>query len=163
MRGVEWAAGLFEGEGSIVISYTPNRRVHLTLEMTDEDVVCEFVRIMGGKVYSYPAKQDGWKPSFRWRTSHARKVERALNMFIPYFGERRRAKALEGLECIKGIGILKTHCIHGHPFSPENTAIVKQYRSGKKRRRCRTCHNRGVEAYRARKSERNITQTSQKT
>jgi hypothetical protein len=30
----------------------------------------------------------------------------------------------------------KTHCIHGHAFTPENTIV----RGG--HRRCRTCHNR---------------------
>jgi hypothetical protein len=38
----------------------------------------------------------------------------------------------------------KTHCIHGHPFTPENT-----YTTGG-RRRCKTCHRATMAAYNAR-------------
>src|SRR5204863_5270925 len=34
---------------------------------------------------------------------------------------------------------LKTHCPQGHPYSPENTYLVKRGDNGKIRRRCRTC------------------------
>lgn len=36
---------------------------------------------------------------------------------------------------------LKTHCLHGHEFTPENTGVVKGGR------RCRTCHTNRQKAY----------------
>jgi hypothetical protein len=36
-----------------------------------------------------------------------------------------------------GVNGRKTHCIHGHEFTPENTLIVK--RDERRRRRCRAC------------------------
>lgn len=43
----------------------------------------------------------------------------------------------------------KTYCIHGHPFSDENT-----YRPPSGGRYCRTCLNAGYRAYRKRRAER---------
>lgn len=35
---------------------------------------------------------------------------------------------------------LKTHCMHGHPFTPENTQLLKALRhDGQPQRRCREC------------------------
>lgn len=33
----------------------------------------------------------------------------------------------------------KTHCLRGHPFSPDNTTIIRRA-GGKCDRRCKTCH-----------------------
>lgn len=40
----------------------------------------------------------------------------------------------------------KTHCIHGHEFTPENTYVFDGHR------RCRACHRRDASAYRQRKA-----------
>jgi len=48
-----------------------------------------------------------------------------------------------------GINRSKTHCKHGHPFSPENTYISTNKRKGTKHRACRECHRiRSRERYR---------------
>jgi hypothetical protein len=43
-----WAAGLFEGEGSIVLC---NGRVRLQLRMCDDEPVRRLPKILGGRVY----------------------------------------------------------------------------------------------------------------
>jgi hypothetical protein len=93
---VAWAAGLFEGEGSITMS---GRYVHLQLSSTDEDVVwrfCEIVR--AGRVYG-PYTQDctdGYrrKPFWMWVCTglDARPVFR---MMMPWLGSRRLARGRE--------------------------------------------------------------------
>lgn len=48
-----------------------------------------------------------------------------------------------------GINARKTHCIHGHEFTPENTYVTK-----KGQRYCRACQRRRDEAYRQRRRAR---------
>lgn len=45
----------------------------------------------------------------------------------------RRARRANGL-------YLKTHCIHGHEYTPENTVVVKAKPGYANSRRCKTCH-----------------------
>lgn len=44
-----------------------------------------------------------------------------------------------------------THCIHGHPFTPDNTGLTKR----KGQRVCLICHRRRCAAYLAKKESRN--------
>src|SRR5687768_13206669 len=92
---VAWAAGLFEGEGSII----PSRR-RLSLEMTDEEVVRRFVAIVGhGNVHEVVRKnrvnRDQHHTVYKWESGQWAATERITLAFLPYFGLRRRAKAYE--------------------------------------------------------------------
>lgn len=54
-----------------------------------------------------------------------------------------RENMLRGVGTIAAVNAAKTHCPHGHPYSPENTAV---WADGQ--RRCRACRNaRHREAY----------------
>jgi hypothetical protein len=104
MSETAWAAGLFEGEGSITHSLPvlakPGRRLaQLSMGSTDLDVLARFRDAVGfGKVYG-PYKTNGRntpagrKPIYQWRISRINEVQTVLRMFWPYLGERRRAKA----------------------------------------------------------------------
>lgn len=55
--------------------------------------------------------------------------------------------------CLRGMSFAavnarKTHCIHGHPFTPENV-----YRQGGKRRQCRACNRQAVKRYTMRRTK----------
>lgn len=43
----------------------------------------------------------------------------------------------------------KTHCVHGHEFSPENTAVYTSARTGRPYRVCRTCSRNAAARHRA--------------
>ena len=106
-----WAAGLFEGEGSIVWTSVPNKnkgkgsrytRMQLSLHSTDKDVVVRFANAVGvGSVqgpYRYPTKDvPNRKPSWYWAVASHEPAQAALAMFWPWLGLRRRAKAKEVL------------------------------------------------------------------
>lgn len=49
----------------------------------------------------------------------------------------------------------KTHCKHGHEFTPENTATARR-KNGKMRRECVTCRRRLVNAYNRRRRSANL-------
>lgn len=98
MSDREWAAGLFEGEGSI----SPLRRgehtyPNLQLAMTDEDVVARFVAAVGvgrmrGPYGPYESKDGSVrKPAWQWSASgvNARAI---MAWMLPLLGARRRAR-----------------------------------------------------------------------
>ena len=94
-----WAAGLFEGEGSIV-QYNNGGRpyLRLALRMTDEDVVRHFAVVANESVLGpYDHQQnDGHvrKPVWVCHVNGTR-AARVLELFWPYLGSRRRARATE--------------------------------------------------------------------
>lgn len=89
-----WAAGLFEGEGCISIV---GRRVQLSLNMTDEDVVRRLHCVVGvGAVYGpLQPRMAHYKPQWRWTVSSRADVALVLSMFWPWLGDRRKTKARE--------------------------------------------------------------------
>lgn len=103
MCSIEWAAGLFEGEGCITTG-VDNRangktRHHLRLQLgsTDEDVVRRFHKIVGlgsvGGPYA-DVRKPQYKPTWRWSASY-KQAGLALAKMLPYLGERRVARAAE--------------------------------------------------------------------
>lgn len=103
-RSVAWAAGLFEGEGSITIR-TPRKanrekkpQVQLQLASTDADTIPAFQATLGvGKVYGpYGPYQKNRQAHWRW-DAYGDEAKKALQQMLPYLFSRRRAKAEEAL------------------------------------------------------------------
>ena len=93
-----WAAGLFEGEGCIGTRSGARAQVRLIIAMTDGDVVEKFHQIVGIGTLRGPIEKGGVrKPVWIWQV-HGRKMIPLLEAFLPHFGHRRKAKALEALE-----------------------------------------------------------------
>lgn len=95
-----WAAGLFEGEGSIQRQSVT--RWQLTLSSTDVDVLLAFAKVVGcGKAYGpYDQKNrrvDGGpcKPYWRWVCSDKQGILTVAKRLMPYLGERRAGRMLE--------------------------------------------------------------------
>jgi hypothetical protein len=94
-----WLAGLFEGEGSVWITYrkdgTP--RVHCRITMTDEDVIRKAHDIAGvGNVHG-PYIKEEHKPKWEWLVGRREDITSILTRLLPYMGERRTAKMQECL------------------------------------------------------------------
>lgn len=102
MKTIEWAAGLFEGEGCITTADN-GRYTSLQLEMTDEDIVDEFAKLMGYGNVRYKIRKDHpeWKPTYRWTCQKKDEVVRILDLLLPYLGLRRGYKALNCLDNIE--------------------------------------------------------------
>jgi len=103
---ISWAAGLFEGEGSIgILTNRQGLREHcyprLQLQMADEDVVLKFWEVIGrkGSICNKKPYKKGYKSLFQWATSNRIDCEDIIELFWPYLGERRRLQAIKaGLE-----------------------------------------------------------------
>ena len=91
---IEWAVGLFEGEGSI---FRDKRGSSWTLQlrMTDRDIVQRFADTLkcGTKVHdesNQPRRiRTNRKPCYRWTCTKKADVKRILELFLPYLGHRR--------------------------------------------------------------------------
>ena len=86
--GVEWAAGLFEGEGTACLD--KNGYPVLAIHMTDEDVLLHFLEVVGlGRINGpYTYTNPKYKPYWTWHASCDDAKDVAL-MFVPYLGMRR--------------------------------------------------------------------------
>ncbi len=94
---IEWAAGLFEGEGCITTRGKGYDR--LCLKMTDKDVVEKFhSTVQVGQVIFIPTKNPKWKDAWQWQCQKRSDVYFVLNKFLPYLGNRRAFKALNVLD-----------------------------------------------------------------
>lgn len=103
---IEWAAGLFEGEDSIVCYKLRNRkdsiRTQLTLSSTDKDVVEKFIEIVNcGKLNGpYDGKKEGYKERYDWYVQNQRDCLYVLIQLYPFLCSRRKQKADEMIALI---------------------------------------------------------------
>ena len=125
-ENVAWAAGLFEGEGCIrwVQNRPGSRRLYVRLHvnMTDRDVLERFRAIVGGGIIFGPyasAKPSGEpaKDVWKWSATRSQDVARILSLFMPYFGERRFAKAEKAFSILADVKSRK-------PYAPRQKAEV---------------------------------------
>jgi hypothetical protein len=94
-----WAAGLFEGEGSIV---TRSGRVHLQLKMCDRRTVERFSHAVGtngrmlGPYENRSGQRDGYprQPFYVW-TTRVGETREILGILWPWLSDHRQARALE--------------------------------------------------------------------
>lgn len=104
MHSVEWAAGLFEGEGCITDNTNQygSKYPYLRLCMKDKDVVERFASALGvGKIRPRKQQKDHWSPMWDWYVCKRADVRKVLIAFLPYLGERRAYRALNALDDIE--------------------------------------------------------------
>jgi hypothetical protein len=98
---VAWAAGLFEGEGTVFYSLKSGYSV--SLASTDLDVVERFAAVVGfGRVSdarrpSGATSKSHWRDVYEWRATRRAHVEQLHALIGDYLGNRRTAKFEEVL------------------------------------------------------------------
>lgn len=98
-----WAAGLFEGEGTVMVSMPWGRMVNpqlqLSLSSTDFDVLDRFADWAGrGTVCFLEPRKSHHKRQKRWGARDALDVVLVIERLLPFMGERRGSKMIEVLE-----------------------------------------------------------------
>lgn len=93
-RGVEWLAGLYEGEGTLTRGRDGGvERWNLSINSTDQDVIREARKISGvGHVTFVPARQAHWKDQWCWRVSKRDDIAHVCSILLPYLCSRRLAR-----------------------------------------------------------------------
>lgn len=108
-----YAAGLFEGEGSLHVQHrSDNSRSPIAvmkISMTDEDVVRKFHEIVGVGSVGGPwadKRSESYKPIWRW-TTYGSKAKALCGQLWPWLGQRRRERITQVF------GELDDRVIHG--------------------------------------------------
>lgn len=101
LQKIAWAAGLFEGEGTIVISKEKTKakagNIDLALSSVDKDVIDRFYSYMGcGAVYGPYQYGTNRQPFYRWMAYNSQAIL-VLKLFIPWFCTRRSKRAKEAI------------------------------------------------------------------
>lgn len=97
-ENIAWAAGLWEGEGSL-FWHTANNGPRMQMSSTDLDVLERFLAVVEcGRVYGpYVKAAPARLPRYDWITGGQVKTRRLCAAFWPFLGQRRRAKVVEVL------------------------------------------------------------------
>lgn len=108
MRSVDWAAGLFEGEGCFVLR--KNRYPGAAMTMTDEDVVRSFHETVGaGRVYGpFTYLNPKWKPYWKWTTTNVQDFLTVAERLGPLLADRRSARLAELMAVLRDRPVLPT-------------------------------------------------------
>jgi hypothetical protein len=149
-----WAAGLFDGEGSIFVSSHRGRpdcvTLSLAIQMTEVDPIERFASIFGLK-HRFAGLTKTEKEIWTVTTSTESKVKEIFKALYPYLSEHKR---IQGDKAIKARDDYtsqsswhnKEICKHGHKMTEENTYIDKRgYNT------CRACRNKNQKQYSLRK------------
>jgi hypothetical protein len=95
-----WFIGLFEGEGTIVVHRTRRwNYLHMAISMTDEDVVRQAQKVVGGNVNGPsrpPSLGAHCKSVWRWQIN-GHEAHQLLMKMLPHLHSRRKNKAMEVL------------------------------------------------------------------
>ncbi len=105
---IAWAAGLFEGKGTITPRKSGGKHLwQLAVTSTDEDVITRLHAVLGGKKYGpYGYSNDSnrrrehHKPYWRWSVSDRLGIEAAASKIGPYLLGRRKARLEECLAAV---------------------------------------------------------------
>lgn len=94
---IAWAAGLYEGEGSVTTTSTVNTKV--ALSQKDDEVLLRLASFFGGKIY--PGKNTNGEPRFTWMLSRERAWGFLLTVFT--FLSSRRRKQIRDVFAVEAI------------------------------------------------------------
>lgn len=147
---VAWAAGLFEGEGSITLNRKTSARRELlygcfAVGMTDEDVIRRLRDVMGfGSIRVEPRSHLGRKDMYVWKTNSRSDFLRAAELLRPWLGARRGTKLKEIEELVspeRRRPPKRRLCKKGHSLTGLNAKPNGRAGGGRPKITCRACVN----------------------
>lgn len=91
---IPWAAGLFEGEGTISIS---KHGIRVAVLMTDLDVLETFHKNFGGSLLEQKSRADHYKKQWRWNLTNNKETYEFLSRILEFLHSRRSERAKEAI------------------------------------------------------------------
>lgn len=96
---IAWAAGIFEGEGTIVLV---GHRATVCVQMTDLDILEKLRDNFGGKIYVQKKQKIHHKESWKWCITKSSDAVGFLRLIYDHLGERRQKKSDEAFVAYSG-------------------------------------------------------------
>lgn len=153
-----WAAGLYDGEGSLCLlahrsheGYRlPEMSVTQLAEHATPEVLVRFIKIVGrGRVYGPYVQAGAHAAVYRWKSGARGDIDEVLTVLGPWLGPVKRQQAGEALAVIRAQPVLprgrpewgshKTYCIYGHEYSKTRLRPFLPRNAGKQRRDSEQC------------------------
>lgn len=119
-----WAAGLFEGEGCATVLHPRGRKPHgyLCLNMTDQDVVEEFARVLArGRIYMQPLPPN--KTRWTWGTAKRVDIEWFAEHIAPHLFPRRQRQVAAALAASREAARRYTHSLIVEMYGEGRTKV----------------------------------------
>jgi hypothetical protein len=154
---VAWAAGLFDGEGSV---YLLRHRTHAGYFVVEAavtqsgfklpQVLARFQEVAGfGSVGGPYDQEKATMPVYRWKACRRIQVEDLVSRLWPWLGAVKRIQATTALAVVRAQaplrrgnpawGCHKTHCVHGHEYASARVRSFVPRRGGLQRRDSKQC------------------------
>lgn len=168
-----WAAGFFDGEGSLYVLDHRTHQGHHFPEMRITqgsishlpEVLERFAVITGrGRVYGPYAQRGANLDIYRWNLTRRGEIEATLAELWPWLGPVKRTQATTVLDQIHSQvdlprgrvewGSHKTHCIHGHEYATNRRRTYVARGVGNQRRENKQCLRCAREQARVRREEK---------
>jgi hypothetical protein len=97
-----WAAGLFDGEGSVFASKSTarpkHRKLNMAVVMADRPSIERFATAVDvGTVIRLKRETNAGRTVYRWCSQNEEGVKQALRTLWPFLGEQKRIQACEAL------------------------------------------------------------------
>ena len=153
-----WAAGLFDGEGSMSLLRHGTRAGYFVAEMSvtqlgrsgQPEVLRRFIGIAGaGRIYGPYLQEGASQDVYRWKCHTIEDFESVRSRLAPWQSGVKAAQIARAMSVLlaqpklprgnPAWGRDKTHCVHGHDYS---TARIRSYvarTSGQRRRDNQMC------------------------
>lgn len=153
-----WAAGFYDGEGSVYLldhrSHKSYRIAEMAISQSSQasapEVLRRFALITGAGHINGPYRQnDANLDVYRWKGVVRADIEHVLSVLWPWLGPVKRAQANAVLDVIRSQtdlprgrpewGSHKTHCIHGHEYATNRLRTYVSRGVGLRRRENKQC------------------------
>lgn len=158
-----WAAGFFDGEGSIgCIPYEGYATLQIAVVQNDRRPLERFLTVVGvGAIYERPPDKHRTNLCHAWQTGKFEETQAVVAMLWPFLSQPKRDQAHRAMTAMRAyfeskdlIGLdpaarqlrmsqavrRPLTCMHGHPWTPESTAWRNTKDKGRQRT-CRICKN----------------------
>lgn len=154
-----WAAGLWDGEGSVCLLKHRSHSGHFVAEAsitqssaTGRPEVLRRVSLLSSGGYWYgPFRQKGSTlPVYRWKLFRSDEIRRFLDRLWPWLGSVKRGQADRVFAILASQPVLprgnpawgahKTHCVNGHEYATARVRLyVRRSTQGAERRPSKQC------------------------